>query len=180
MQTDARLRRREAHRSKAGRVISTDEKPAALDRLHRDSSGPLRKYAEFFIGRHGLPAFVRYELANAVARPCPGALGYLLRAKLWPGLLAECGAGVLFGEQTSIRHPGKIRIGARSALDDFVLLCARGARDDLSFVIGEDVLITRHCVLQVKVGSLTIGDHVVIGVGSQMLVGGELRIGNHV
>ncbi len=47
-------------------------------------------------------------------------------------------------------------------------------------MIGEDVLITRQAVLQVKVGSLSIGNHVLIGVGTQMLVGGELRIGNHV
>jgi acetyltransferase-like isoleucine patch superfamily enzyme len=164
---------------RAERVIPIDEKPAALDRLNRES-GPLKKYADFFIGRRGLTAFLRYELANAIARPCPGALGYLLRSKLWPGLLAECGGGVLFGEQTSIRHPGKIRIGARSAIDDFVLLCARGATDDRSFVIGDNVLITRHSVLQVKVGSLSVGNHVVIGVGTQMVVGGELRIGNHV
>ena len=140
----------------------------------------MRGSADFFIGRPGLPAFLRYELANAIARPCPGTLGYFLRSKLWPGLLAECGTDVLIGEHTSIRHPGKIRIGARSAIDDFVLLCARGAEDDRSFVIGDDVLVTRHAVLQVKVGSLSIGSHVLIGVGTQMLVGGELRIGSDV
>jgi acetyltransferase-like isoleucine patch superfamily enzyme len=153
MRDDTARWRRAQPRAGVGRVIPTDEKPAALDRLHRGSAGPSRKYADFFTGRPGLPAFLRYELANAIARPCPGALGYFLRSKLWPGLLAECGTGVPIGEHTSIRHPGKIRIGARSAIDDFVLLCARGAEDDRGFVIGDDVLVTRHAVLQVRLAA---------------------------
>jgi acetyltransferase-like isoleucine patch superfamily enzyme len=160
-------------------VISTEEKPWILGRLNQEKTGAFAKYELFFTGRPGIRAFLRYELAT-LARPLPGALGYALRAKLWPGLLAACGPGVVFGEQVALRHPGKIRIGARSAIDDYVLLCARGAADELSFTIGEDVLITRHSVLQVKVGSLAIGNHVLIGVGSQMIVGGELRIGDNV
>jgi acetyltransferase-like isoleucine patch superfamily enzyme len=172
-------RPRPAPPDETGRVISTDEKPWILGRLNQEKTGAFAKYELFFTGRPGIWSFLRYELAT-LARPLPGALGYALRARLWPGLLAACGPGVVFGEQVALRHPGKIRIGARSAVDDFVLLCARGAADDRSFVIGEDVLITRHSVLQVKVGSLVIGNHVLIGVGTQMIVGGELRIGDNV
>jgi acetyltransferase-like isoleucine patch superfamily enzyme len=156
-------------------------KALSLDQLNRGQSGAFAKYAQFFTGRPGAIAFLRYELANALARPCPGALGYFLRSRLWPGLLAECGPGVVFGEQAAIRHPGKIRIGAGSSIDDGVLLCARGAAGDRSFVIGREVLIARHAVVQVKFGTLAIGDRVVIGVGGQIIAAGDaLRIGSHV
>jgi acetyltransferase-like isoleucine patch superfamily enzyme len=153
----------------------------SLDQLNRGEAGAIAQYTRFFTGRPGLGAFLRYELANAIARPCPGALGYFLRARLWPGLLAECGPGVVFGEQAAIRHPGKIRIGAGSVIDDGVLLCARGAADDGSFVIGREVLIARLTIVQLKFGQLAIGNRVVIGAGSQLSAGGEaLVIGSHV
>jgi len=156
------------------------QKPLMMTRLNESSGGALKKYELFFTGCPGLYAFIRYELANALARPFPGAIGYLLRSKLWRGLIGRCGTGVKFGVNVAIRHPGKIWMGNQTAIDDNVLLCARGATDKGSFTIGDDVLLARGSVIQVKFGQLSIGDHVVIGMHSHLIASGSIRIGSNV
>ena len=161
-------------------TISMHQKPLMMNRLNESSGSALKKYELFFTGRPGIRGFIRYELANAFARPFPGAIGYLLRSKLWPGLLSHCGTSVQFGVNVAIRHPGKIRIGDKTAIDDHVLLCARGVTAKGSLSIGNNSLLTRGSVIQVKHGNLSIGNHVVIGMHSHLIASGSISIGSNV
>lgn len=160
-------------------TITMEEKPLMLDELSKQG-GALGKYSFFFVGKPGLMALARYELTNMLAKDRGGALGYLLRKKLFPGLLGQAGRGLNFGTNVALRHPQKMAMGDNTVIDDQVLLCARGADEGLSFTLGEDVLITRGCIVQVKRGQLKVGSRVVIGSYSVISGCSGVEIGSHV
>ncbi len=160
-------------------VITPDEKPLMMDQLRDDDAGPVELYNRFFVGEAGLWSWLRYDLIQAVSRGRTGAAGYWLRRKLYGRLLNRAGANLKWGVAVSLRHPGKMSLGDRTAIDDNVLLCARGA-DPEGFSIGADVLVGRFCVVQVKRGTLDIGDHCVIGTHSQIVGTGGVEFGRDV
>jgi acetyltransferase-like isoleucine patch superfamily enzyme len=141
--------------------------------------GSLRNYQEMFIGSTGWVSLLNYELAMMFARPTSGALGYLARQRLYRRIVHSIGPGVVWGRNVTVRHGGKMRIGAHTAIDDECLLCARGA-DPGGFVLGEDVLVARGSVIQIKSGFVTIGDHCKLGMFSFLGAVGGIRIGDHV
>ncbi len=57
-------------------------------------------------------------------RWCPGAVGLLLRQKLYPRLLKQCGRKVLFGRFITLRGHKKISIGKGVVINDYALLDA--------------------------------------------------------
>jgi acetyltransferase-like isoleucine patch superfamily enzyme len=156
-------------------------KTSVMDGLGGQGTSALDKYADFFVGRRGLGAFLRYELYTVIGSSCPGALGYLARRILYRRLLGSCGAGVQFGRNLALRHPGKMRIGSGTAVDDDCLLDARGTTDG-GFVIGERVLIARACLIQSKydAGTIEIGDECSIGGQSTLSASGGIRLGRYV
>jgi acetyltransferase-like isoleucine patch superfamily enzyme len=146
----------------------------------RDRSG-LEKYQDFFVGSPGIGTLLRYELATLLAGPMPGAIGYILRKLLMLPLLRRAGDGIQIGQQVTIRHPGKISIGDRSAIDDNCMLDARGIKPG-EFTIGSDVIIARGSILASKSdqGFIEIGDHCTIGKGCIIGSTGGIRIGQWV
>jgi len=147
--------------------------------IEGEGQSAISKYASFFVGRDGIAALLKYELITALAGARGGALGYWLRKQLYPRLCGRAGRGVQWGQQITLRHPWKMDIGARTAIDNHCLLCARGAAAG-GFVIGENVLVARDTIIIVKHGFVRIGDH--CSIGSQSLIGaaGGIRIGSHV
>ena len=84
---------------------------------------------------------------------CPGALGLILRQKIYPLLLGKCGRNVLFGRYIKFYNPAKIHIGANSIISDFVRLDARS--------------------LEGKSSCIRIGSEVFLGTGTKLLSRGE-------
>lgn len=158
----------------------TVHKEDVLEHIGSERSA-LRKYQDFFVGTSGLGSLLRYELAQVVAAPVPGAAGYVLRKLLLLPLLGQVGTGVQLGRGVSIRHPGKIAIGDRTAIDDGCLLDARGA-SRRSITIGADVLIARGVSLASKTdhGFIEIGDHCTIGKDCILSSTGGIRLGKWV
>jgi len=156
-------------------------KQAAIGDVSASGSSALAKYQDFFVGGRGLWSLARYELFTMVAGPMPGAPGYVLRKMLFARLLEQAGAGVQWGRNVSLRHPGKMRIGPGTAIDDHCLLDARGAGPG-GFQIGCEVLIARGCLIQSKTdaGFIEIGDGCSIGGQSTLSSAGGIRLGSHV
>lgn len=166
------------------------QKESILDNLHQSRESPMKKYIDFFIGDQAWFSLFKFELINTITNPFPGALGYILRKIFFPKLLKSCGKGVNWGRNISLRHPGKIEIGDRTAIDDNCMLDARGVNNGM-FSIGSDVLIARSCLIQAKTdkGFVEIGDHCVLGdhctlssaggirLGSSVMIGGQCYIG---
>ena len=154
-------------------------KEPLLDTLHKTDESAAAKYQSFFVGRPGWGALLRFEIAAALLGPLPGALGYALRKVYYPRLFKRVGAGVLWGRNISLRHPGAIEIGDRVGIDDDCLLDARGAGAE-GVRIGDDVIIARNVIVQSKTAGIEIGARSVIGALCVLSSSGGIRLGRAV
>ncbi|MDQ7052802.1 MAG: hypothetical protein Q9P14_07905 [candidate division KSB1 bacterium] len=113
--------------------------------LFSEKTSKLSKYMELIIGRKGLWNLIKYELIITFCSAIPGALGLLLRSKLYPKLLGRVGRNVTFGTNVVLRHPHKIFIGDNVVIDDNVVLDAKG-KDNRGLVIGNGVFVGRNTI----------------------------------
>jgi acetyltransferase-like isoleucine patch superfamily enzyme len=142
-----------------------------------DSSRSARqKYQALMVGQPGWGALLRYELIVGLASRCPGALGLLLRARLYPRLLARCGRNVFFGTNVVLRHPHKIAIGNDVVIDDGCVLDAKGSTNR-GITIGDGVFVGRHSSLNTKDGDIVLEDRVNIGPFCTVFSASSVRIG---
>ena len=139
-----------------------------------------RQYRRLVLGRNGLWAFLRYELTTLLVVSVPGALGFYLRQKLYPGLLGACGGKVSFGRNVTIRHGHKIHIGSNVIIDDNVVLDAKGD-NNAGITIGDSVMISRNTVLSCKGGDIQIANDISIGINAivHACTGSDVRIGRY-
>jgi len=134
------------------------------------------RYQNLNVGRPGWWPLVRYEAAMLLASGCPGALGLLLRSRLYKGLLGACGRNVFFGVGVTLRHPHKIRIGDNVVIDDGCVLDAKGYSNE-GITIGSGVFVGRHSSVNTKDGSVVLEDGVNIGTFCTVFSASSVRIG---
>ncbi|MGC1951442.1 MAG: acyltransferase [Gammaproteobacteria bacterium] len=147
--------------------------------LHDQTKSALRAYRELTVGDSTSAwHFVLYESLTCTIGLIPGALGLLLRKKLYPRLLGGCGSRLIVGRSVTLRHPRHIRIGDNVTIDDFALLDARGDATE-GIELGNQVIINRNCELKCKAGPIKIGARSIIGSNSSItsLSGVELGRG---
>ncbi len=154
------------------------EKDRVVEALSGGGSA-LQKYQSFFVGGPGFGRLLRYEATIALAGGRSGALGYLLRKKLFPGLFAAVGSGANFGRNLVLRCPSRIRIGDNVAIDDNCTLDARGAAEADGFIIGDRTLVARDVIMVVKQGYLRIGADGSIGSQTTLSAVSGIEIGDH-
>ncbi len=156
-------------------------KEQIIENLAHGKQSALKKYAIFFSGQEALIPLLKYELITSLAGPMPGGLGFLFRKALYPMIMAHVGKGVNWGMNVALRHPFKMDIGNRTAIDDFCLLDARGVKPG-EFKIGCDVLIARNCVVQAKTdkGFIDVGDYCTVGDHCTISSSGGVRVGKYV
>ena len=136
------------------------------------------RYARLVVGRPGLWALIKYEVIVTLCSALPGALGLLLRSKLYPHLLGRTGRNVTFGANVVLRHPHKIRIGDNVVIDDGCCLDAKGA-SNRGIDVGAGVFIGRGTILSCKNGDIVVDDHANIGFNCEIFSGGRVRLGKH-
>lgn len=137
------------------------------------------RYADLFVGRPGWWALVKYELVIMLSANVPGALGLLLRSKLFPLLLGSVGRNVSFGQHVVLRHPHKIHIGDNVVVDDGCCLDAKGVDND-GIRLGTGVFLGRHTILSCKNGSIVIDDEANIGFNAEIFSASTVRVGKKV
>ncbi|MDY7022982.1 MAG: acyltransferase [Cyanobacteriota bacterium] len=163
-------------------------KVALTEQLNQEKTSLLKKYQQKALGDERFLPFLRYELANLFFGDLSGAFGYALRKLTYPSLFKQVGKGAIFGKGIVLRHPGKITLGNRVAIDDYSMIDGSGA-GDRDLILGNDVMISRNCVIQAKTGPLQIGDRTDIGcnviissisgisIGNSVLIAGNCYIG---
>lgn len=88
-------------------------------------------------------------------RWCPGAVGLLLRQKLYPRYVKECGSNVLFGRFVDFgSDPKVISIGSGIVFNDFVTINTSGNFHNL--IIGDKVFIGTGTRINVCYANITI------------------------
>jgi acetyltransferase-like isoleucine patch superfamily enzyme len=142
------------------------------------SRSPLRKYQELVIGDRRLAPLLRFELSMLLAQGLPGALGLLLRHWLFPPLFGRAGRGTVFGRHLTLRSPRRIHLGARVALDDYVMLSVRGGQG-VGIEIDDDVLVGRGAVLKTRAGSIRIGSGTSVGFACRIGATSPVIVGRH-
>jgi acetyltransferase-like isoleucine patch superfamily enzyme len=157
--------------------------------LHEERISPIKRYWRKALGDVSTAHFIRYELATTLFGDLGGAAGYLLRKEFYGPLFKRMGRGVILGKGITLRHPARITLGDQVAIDDYVLLDAGGLGES-SVHLGDQVIVSRNCVIQGKSGPLTIGARTDIGcntvittpaagieIGRAVLIAGNCYIG---
>lgn len=152
------------------------EIPRAQDQLFGAGQSARQKYSALVVGRPGLGALLHYELVQLLSQHVPGALGLALRKALYPSLLGACGSNVVFGQNVTIRHPHKVRIGSNVVIDDNCLIDAKGD-SNAGITIGSGVFIGRNSILSCKNGDITIADGANIGFNCEVFSASRVAIG---
>jgi acetyltransferase-like isoleucine patch superfamily enzyme len=137
------------------------------------------KYRELVVGQPGAWPLVRYELVMLLASWVPGALGLLLRSKLYPLVLGRVGRNVVFGVNVTLRHPHKIAIGDNVVIDDQCCLDAKGT-DNQGIAIGNGVFVGRNTILSCKNGDIVIEDHANLGFNCEIFSASRVRVGRSI
>lgn len=152
--------------------------PQIQKNLHSPDTASWRQYARLAVGREGVGALLHYELVTGMLSGWPGAGGLWLRRKLYPGLLGSCGRGLIIGRNVTIRGASRIRLGRNVAIDDNVVLDARGA--EASIELGDGVLISRNTILRARNGRIAIGAGSDIGANGLLATDSRLEMGRDV
>jgi acetyltransferase-like isoleucine patch superfamily enzyme len=156
--------------------VSANRIPQAQQDLFRAGESARAKYARLIVGRPGWGALVRYELVQLLSQWVPGALGLVLRKRLYRMLLGACGRNVVFGQGVVLRHPHKIRIGDNVVVDDHCLLDAKGD-DNTGITIGSGVFIGRNTILSCKNGDIILADGANIGFNCELFSAARVEVG---
>ena len=149
------------------------------DALTGSGSSKLQKYQALVVGEKGVWSLFKYELVTLFSTWIPGALGLLLRSKLYPVLLGSTGRGVVFGSNVVLRHPGKLRLKSNIVIDDNSVLDAKGS-DNQGIDIGDNVFVGRNTIIYCQNGDVEIGENANIGSNCQIFSAKKVRIGKNV
>jgi acetyltransferase-like isoleucine patch superfamily enzyme len=163
----------------AGKVTVVDA-DSEVRRMMKDTGGSaLKKYMAFTVGKRSLFALIKYELIFGLFDAIPGALGLLLRQKLYRHMFASCGRKVVFGRNVTIRHPHRIKLGDNIIIDDNAVLDAKGEAD-VTIEIGSGSIVGRNSILSCKGGAIRLADRVNISVNCTLISETLLSIGENV
>jgi acetyltransferase-like isoleucine patch superfamily enzyme len=144
--------------------------------LHRPGASALERYRAKAAGNVSTPRLLRYELCLLLFGGLPGGIGYLLRKHFFAALFGRVGSGTILGRGMTLRHPARIFLGDRVAIDDHCMVDAGGGE----IRVGDDVIVSRNCVLQAKTGPLTIGNRTDIGCNAVLSAISGIEIGESV
>ena len=164
----------------AGAPRSHDPRITVIQReLFNERRSSADKYRELVIGQPGWWPLIRFELVMLLASTVPGALGLLLRSKLYPLVLGRVGRNVVFGQHVTLRHPHKIQIGDNVVIDDQCCLDAKGT-DNRGIAIGNGVFVGRNTILSCKNGDIVIGDYANIGFNCEIFSASRVTVGKSI
>jgi len=149
------------------------------DALTGSGDSKLKKYQALVVGEKGIWSLIKYEFVTLFSTWVPGALGLVLRSKLYPVLLGSTGHGVVFGSNVVLRHPGKLRLKSNIVIDDNSVLDAKGS-DNQGIDIGDNVFVGRNTIIYCQNGDVEIGENANIGSNCQIFSARNVQIGKNV
>lgn len=162
----------------ARNAMETQSKGIDIKSAATEDKSAWRTYARFVVGYPSLKHCILYELITCVAAARNGALGILLRRKLYPAILGHLGHGSVIGRNVTIRGGRNIRIGRNVLIDEGCLIDARGP--EARITIGDGVILSRNTAIRARNAQLTIGDGCDVGANCLLATDSVLVVGKHV
>lgn len=157
-------------------LMSESKRYKVQSEIAGENESSLRRYQDLVIGSRRWRDLFLYEFVQLFASWVPGALGLVLRKKLYPLLLGECGRGVVFGRDVVLRHPKKIRLGSGVIIDDGVLLDAKG-EEGSGIDLADGVFVGRGSILSCKGGVIRLGARSNVGFHSEIFSSNKVEVG---
>lgn len=172
-------------------MVSEDskiDKIPLVEQLHSGGGSAFSRYKNKAAGEVSFVKLLGYEFYHVVLANLGGAAGYLMRKIFAGSFFKEVGNSLILGRGLVIRHPGKIRIGNSVAIDDYVFLDASGSGEK-GVRLGDNVILSRNCVVQGKTGPVVLEDRVDVGcntvfssvagifVGQATIIAGNCYVG---
>lgn len=145
-----------------------------------ESQSALTRYRKIVVGRSGFWYLLRYELSMLFLSGMKGALGLVLRQRLFGGLFRKSGKKVVFGSDLVIRSPSAIELGDKVVISDGAILDGR-SNSDVGVRIGDRSIIGQRAMVLCKEGTIAIGEDVGVGACSGLYAVGtnKLEIGDN-
>jgi acetyltransferase-like isoleucine patch superfamily enzyme len=140
-------------------------------------SGALAQYQELVVGARGLGPLLRYEILHGLLGPLPGAVGLLLRSRLYGGLLGRAGRGMIIGRSVTLRGPSRVFLEDKVVLDEQVEISVRGEKGRVT--IGAGTHISRGTIMHTRDGLIEIGEESSLGTNCRLGTTGTMRIGRY-
>ncbi|MHC4148986.1 MAG: acyltransferase [Planctomycetota bacterium] len=136
-----------------------------------------QKYQDLVVGDRNLWPLIKHEFLVTLLSNIPGAIGFVLRQKFYRSLFRAIGRGVVIGKNVTLQRASQVGIGDNALIDDGVCISVRG--DNAQIIVGQKTLIGRGSTLQVRSGTLQIGEHVSIGNYCRIATASGLVIGRY-
>ncbi|WFB37310.1 acyltransferase [Kiritimatiellota bacterium B12222] len=153
------------------------ENQEAQFKVKGQKSGGFAAYRQLIYGDQSLGKMILGELLVFFFGSLPGALGIVLRSKLYPCLFSEIGKGVVFGRNVTLRHTHKIRLGDKVIIDDNAVIDAKGV-DNHGITFGDGVYIGRNTIVYCKGGDMHLADRVNLSSNCVLFSSNSLTIGS--
>jgi galactoside O-acetyltransferase len=122
----------------------------------------LKKYKQITVANGSYRHLFLYEILQLCFSNMAGAVGILLRQKLYRPLFKEMGKKVIIGRGVCLRQAKKISLGTGAMLDDYSRVSVLGAEQAV-IRIGCHSLLGPFSVCNARNGQIEIGDDVTIG-----------------
>lgn len=108
----------------------------------------------------------------------PGALGFVLRQKVYPKFFASCGRGVVFGRHLTLKDPSRIWLGQNVVLSDYATLAVDEPAG--SVVIGDGAFIGIATTIRARAAEVLVDEGANLGSECHVTPCSAARIGRHV
>ena len=116
-----------------------------------------------------------------VLRWCPGALGILLRQKLYRHLLGKCGRNALIGRYVDLKNPKNIFLGDNIILNEYARLESDASKmpDGAAITVGVGVFIGAGTIISAGPGKIVIEEGCNIGSSCQIAAKKDTLLEHH-
>lgn len=140
------------------------------------SASPVQAYQKLVAGTDSWWKLIRYEVLAAWGSHVPGAVGLAFRKLFWSSLFDSARGGTVWGHGVELRHPGKMQVGQSVVIDSGSRLDAKGC-DRGEFILEDDVMISRGCIISAKEGGVRFGTRSTLGANCALYSFGGVTIG---
>jgi acetyltransferase-like isoleucine patch superfamily enzyme len=163
-------------------LVEFDRRDELLTIKPRGISENIRKYAERQSGERSISKFIKQGFITTLFANFPTVVGSTLRGIVYRAILGKVGSLCFLEKNVRFNAPQRIFFGDRVIVGEGTTLSG-GVREkdgNISEIrLGNDVRLSRYCVLKAGPGNITLGKNVCIGQFSWLDGTGGLEIGEY-
>lgn len=138
-----------------------------------------QSYMNRVVGSTSKGYLLKYELLTLLLMNRPGALGLVLRQKLYPALVGAYGKGAAISRGVTLRCPRRLKLGPGALIDEGVFFDIKSAAASVTIGARNQIMHGAHFETGYE-GHVTLGNDCFIGAYAILNGHGGLTIGNNV